>query len=103
MAAGLMVASLTVAGFLYWSDIKVNLDIFKNDPASSQTPGAASAKTVVASAEPSATSPQETSPVVAPLEAAVRTSKAMTYAVTFPSVLAKTITDHQDWVQSVAF
>ncbi|MBI5782875.1 MAG: protein kinase [Gammaproteobacteria bacterium] len=104
MAAGLMVASLTVAGFLYWSDIKAPLGHLESEPAGSQIPGAVSNKTAVAPAEPPVTAPREASPVAAaPPEVAVTKSKAVTYAATFPSVLAKTITDHQDWVQSVAF
>ncbi|MCR4346571.1 MAG: protein kinase [Sulfuricaulis sp.] len=98
MAAGLMVASLTVAGFLYWSDIKTHLNLFESEPTSQPAPVAVSDnKTAVASAEPFVTARQAVSPVATPPETAV------TYAATFPSVLAKTITDHQDWVQSVAF
>ena len=96
LAAGLMVASLTVAGFIYWSDIKVHLNLFETEPASPQIPSPVSAK-------PSVTAPQKVPPVAAPPEPAVTKSKAVTYTTTFPSVLAKTITGHQDWVQSVAF
>lgn len=103
MAAGLMVASLTVAGFLYWSDIKVQLNLFENEPAGQQTSGAVSDKTAIGSAEPSVTAPQEVPAAAAPHKATVTPLKTATYAATFPSVPGKTITDHQDWVQSVAF
>lgn len=98
LAAGLMAASLAVAGFLYWSDT-VRLDLSENEPASSRTPDAASGnRTVAATDEPSVPAPQEIPP-----GAAATTPMAVTHAATYPSVLAKTITDHQDWVQSVAF
>lgn len=103
LAAGLMAASLTVAGFLYWSDAKVQLDIFKNEPTGQQTSGAMPDKNTTESAKPSVVAPQEGSSAESPNKTTTLPPKAVTYAATYPSVLAKTISDHQDWVQSVAF
>ena len=103
MAAGLMVASLAVAGFVYWSDIKGQLNLFENTPADAPTPSAVSNKHAAVSAQPAEITPATAPPAIAPAEPAKPAPKTMTYASTFPSVLAKTISGHQDWVQSVAF
>lgn len=103
MAAGLMMASLAVAGFLYWSDIKDHLDLFENPPADVPTPSAVSNKHATVSAQPPEITPATAPPAIASAEPAKPAPKTMTYVSTFPSVLAKTITGHQDWVQSVAF
>lgn len=103
MAAGLMVASLTVAGFLYWADIKVHLDFFEEETASPKITGTASEKTPVSPSDPTVSVPPAASQKSASPVATVTAPKPVAYASTFPSVLAKTITDHQDWVQSVTF
>ncbi len=102
MAAGLMVASLTVAGFVYWSDIKVHLDQFEIQPANPPPSSSASNKPVEVSSVPVETAPRAAT-ASASAESVESASKHVNYASSFPSVLAKTITDHQDWVQSVAF
>ena len=103
MAAGLMVASLAVAGFLYWSDIKVYFDLFENQPANPPIPSGVSNKPVKASAAPAENAPTTVPSATSPAGPAKPMPKRVTHAPTFPSVLAKTITGHQDWVQSVAF
>ena len=102
MAAGLMVASLSVAGVLYWSDIKTLWDGQESQPAVAPPPAGTAEKPVIASREPS------DSAVAVPANAPhqeVRPSAAVhLVAVTaLPTMLAKTLTGHQDWVQSVAF
>ncbi|MEW6329918.1 MAG: serine/threonine-protein kinase [Pseudomonadota bacterium] len=103
MAAGLMVASLTVAGFVYWSDIKVQLDLFESQPAGTPTtPDVAEQSTAGTAIRNEAPAP---APVArpAPAPVAAPAPKAIAYASTFPSVAVKTISEHRDWVQSVAF
>ena len=102
MAAALMVASLAVAGVVYWSDIKVQWKGFNLELPSATAParshpvekrsGATHAahKTHV----PRHETPAHTSP-----PAIARSAPA----TPLPSVLARTITGHNDWVQSVAF
>jgi len=100
MAAGLMAASLAVAGLIYWSDIKVHFDQFEKKPVERPVSSAGSNK------PPAAPPPAKTAAATAPATAAAvkgAEPKKVTYAGTFPSQLAKTISDHQDWVQSVAF
>jgi serine/threonine protein kinase len=99
MAAGLMVASLSVAGLVYWSDIKDHLDQSESRPASATPAPAARDKPAASPAT------RREVPAAATISnpAPVTVSKPVTYARTFPSVPAKTIAGHQDWVQSVAF
>jgi serine/threonine protein kinase len=103
MAAGLMVASLTVAGLVYWSDIKVQLDMFDSQPARApKAPGVTDQPAASPAAREVPASATDTRPASPPVVAAPAL-KPVAYAKTFPSVLAKTITEHQDWVQSVSF
>lgn len=101
LAAGLMLASLTVAGFIYRSDIKLHLGLFEKMETAAP-PGSEAETTKPAPTAP-ATAPS--APAAAgPMETAKWTPKPeTTYAKSFPSTLTKTITGHQDWVQSVAF
>ncbi|MBI3778626.1 MAG: protein kinase [Gammaproteobacteria bacterium] len=102
MAAGLMVASLAVAGTLYWSDLKTYWQIEDKSPAAT-TRAVIPDKPVATPAEPSV---QEMLVPGAPEKTA---SPPKTQAPTpaapsaLPVVLEKTLSDHQDWVQSVAF
>ncbi len=103
MAAGLMVMSLAVAGFVYWSDIKDHLDLSEKQPADAPTPPDMSNKPAEAPVQPAEIAPA-TAPSTMPVaEPAKPAPSSVVYASTFPSVPAKTITGHQDWVQSVAF
>lgn len=102
MAAGLMLASLAVAGFVYWADIKTHLDLFENPLSGTPAPPVAN-KPAEAPAPPVEIAPAGVAPATSPAAPAKPAPKAVTYASTFPSVPAKTITGHQDWVQSVAF
>lgn len=103
MAAGLMVASLTVAGLLYWSDIKVQLDMSDSQPAGTPAAPAIADKPAPGPATRHEAPVPATVARPAPAPTAVPAPKPVTYAGTFPSVLVQTITEHRDWVQSVAF
>lgn len=103
MAAGLMLASLAVAGFVYWSDIRVHLDFLDRPSTGAPTTPGASNSPAGHSAPPAVKTPAAVSPIKSPTEPAKPVPKPVVYATTFPSVLAKTIPGHQDWVQSVAF
>jgi WD40 repeat protein len=99
MAAGLMVASLSVAGVIYWSDLKTYWGDVGWQPATTRAtarpsapdvpPRKAGSETVSRASEPART-------IAPPSHAAVATTPV-------PSVLAHTLSGHQDWVQSVAF
>jgi WD40 repeat protein len=101
MAAALMVASLAVAGTLYWSDLKVHWEGAEptsapaihagtsSKPATStEQPAGAKLPATAYDAVETPSKPQPVTPVV---------------AAVVPSLLEKTLTGHQDWVQSVAF
>jgi serine/threonine protein kinase len=101
MAAALMVASLAVAATLYWSDLKVYWEGAEQTSApaihtetsskpSTSTEQPAEAKLPTKAYEPVA-SPSKPQPV------------AQTVSAVIPALLEKTLTGHQDWVQSVAF
>ena len=101
MAAALMVASLAVAGTLYWSDLKVHwegaeltsapeIQIRPSSKSATSTEQPAEAKLPTKAYEPVA-SPSKPQPV------------AQTVSAVIPALLEKTLTGHQDWVQSVAF
>ncbi|MHB8533912.1 MAG: protein kinase domain-containing protein [Sulfuricaulis sp.] len=103
MAAALMVASLTVAGVVYWSVIKVQWNDF--DISSSHV------------FLPSRTEGVKKNSLVPPVEnkshvesreavsaRAIPSAASRTVAATpLPTFLARTITGHKDWVQSLAF
>jgi WD40 repeat protein/serine/threonine protein kinase len=102
MAAALMVASLAVAGTLYWSDLKINwegaglLSAPTNQirpPSNPATPTKqpAAAARLPAKANGPVESPSRPQPV------------ARTVTAVIPALLERTLTGHQDWVQSVAF
>lgn len=102
MAAGLMVASIAVVGVVYWSDLRTywgGFD-FSGQPA---TVRPVEKSTVSGSAPPA----RQAEPGTAsrPAEPARKpSSPPQTVAATpLPSVLAHTLSGHQDWVQSVAF
>ncbi len=103
LAAGLMVASLAVAGLVYWSDIKVEPDAFKRRSVTAPPSQDAVEKPAAPTPERQADAAPPAPPSVAAPPAAAPASKQALYAKTFPSVLAKTISEHRDWVQSVAF
>ncbi len=101
MAAALMVASLAVAGTLYWSDLKVHWE--------GAEPTSAPAIHAGTSSKP-ATSTERPAGAKLPATAydAVETPSkpqptTQTVSAVVPSLLEKTLTGHQDWVQSVAF
>ncbi|MDO8704531.1 MAG: serine/threonine-protein kinase, partial [Sulfuricaulis sp.] len=103
MAAGLMVASLSVAGVLYWSDLKNH---WKGMEDLSSTPNQTETldQHTVKPREPAEIKSQ------APLsgnsvprqESLTRGSPAAPH-MSYPSILDKTLVGHQDWVQSVVF
>ena len=101
LAAALMVASLGVAATLYWSDLKVHWEGagLSSVPASQirppSTPASSTEQPVVVRS-PAKTSPPAES--LAKAQPIVRTVTAV-----MPALLEKTLTGHQDWVQSVAF
>ncbi|MCR4301565.1 MAG: serine/threonine protein kinase [Sulfuricaulis sp.] len=95
MAAGFMIASLAVAGLVYWSEIKMHLEQFEKSPAEPTTPSPTVKK-------PSAAAAVTTAPA-ASAELRGFGPKQATFASTFPTVLATSISGHQDWIQSVAF
>ncbi len=102
MAAALMVASLTVAGFVYWSEIKVQWNAFDLNLPSIPSPSR-----TVDTAKRHAPAPVEkrthaASREMAPPHASPATTRTVP-ATPLPSVLFRTITGHKDWVQSVAF
>ncbi len=102
MAAGLMVASLTVAGILYWSDIKTHWRLEDQAPAAT-TRAAAPDKPAATPAEPPT---QDVRVPSAPEKTALppKTRAPTPVAPTaLPVVLERTLSAHQDWVQSVAF
>jgi WD40 repeat protein len=101
MAAALMLASLSVAGVVYWSDIKIQWKGFDlsppSAPASSRKESAERKSVATTENKSHAPSHEAASP---------HRSQATTPAVPatpLPAVLARTITGHKDWVQSVAF
>lgn len=101
MAAGLMVASLSVAGVLYWSANKTPWNGPESQPAEAPL-AATSEKPVTAPPAPSGSADVE--PADATHEAVQPRAALPPSPVTaLPTVLAKTLTGHQDWVQSVAF
>lgn len=102
MAAGLMVASLAVAGTLYWSDLKTYWQIEDKSPAAT-TRAVMPDKPVATPVEPSAQEmlvPGAPEKTASPPKTQVSTPVAST---ALPVVLERTLADHQDWVQSVAF
>jgi WD40 repeat protein/tRNA A-37 threonylcarbamoyl transferase component Bud32 len=103
MAAGFMVVSLAVAGLVYWSDIKVHFGQFEKNPVNLVLPSDTAQKT---RASP-ATKPVDM-PAAKPVTAATSVPsesdpRQTVFASRFPSLLAKSISGHEDWVQSVAF
>jgi WD40 repeat protein/serine/threonine protein kinase len=101
MAAALMVASLAVAGTLYWSDLKVHwegeehtsapaIQTRPSNKSATSTEQPVEAKLPTKAYEPAA-SPSKPQPVTPTVSAVI------------PALLEKTLTGHQDWVQSVAF
>lgn len=104
MAAGLMVASLSVAGVLYWSDLKIRWKGSEETLTAMLTQNKPSDKPAAAAPEPgSIKAPlhsQKTS--VSRLEAPP-TATTKVVRIPAPSMLDNTLTGHQDWVQSVAF
>ncbi|MHB8715633.1 MAG: protein kinase domain-containing protein [Sulfuricaulis sp.] len=102
MAAGLMVASLSVAGVLYWSYIKNGWNESESQPVVASSPAGTVEKPIVAAREssdsavtvPADGSSQAVRPAVAGRPAPV---------TALPTKLVKTLTGPQDWVQSVAF
>lgn len=103
MAAGLMVASLTVAGVIYWSDIKNQWMGTEDRPIPAPTIVESPDKHAVSESEPAITrTPAGAREAPRPRRAAQPAVKR-TKPVAFPSVLEKTLTGHMDWVQSVAF
>lgn len=103
MAAGLMVASLAVAGVLYWSDIKVHWQGLENQPAATAPRTETPEKPAAVPAGPEEAKPQAPARATAkPLAAQPAVTRTVP-ATPLPSVLTNTLTGHQDWVQSVAF
>jgi serine/threonine protein kinase/DNA-binding beta-propeller fold protein YncE len=101
MAAALMVASLAVAGVVYWSDIKVQWNGFDLNPPSAP---ARTENTEKRSTAPHAANKSQPASHETPAPHAAQTATARAAAVAPPpSVLARTITGHKDWVQSIAF
>ena len=101
MAAGLMVASLAVAGIVYWSDIKIQWKGFDLSLPSTSPPSRKQS-----TERHSAASAESKSHATSHEAASRRSTPATTRTVPatpLPSVLARTITGHKDWVQSVAF
>ena len=98
MAAGLMVASLAVVGVLYWSDLKTYWGGFGEQPTTIRSTAKSPAPDLSPrQAEPvTASRPSEPAPITSP-------SPHTVAATPLPSVLAHTLSGHQDWVQSVAF
>ncbi len=103
MAAGLMVASLSVAGFLYWSDIKMLWNGLESQPVVAPPTANVSEKLVTVSPAPSdgaVAAPANAPPQAVRPPVAVR---PVPVTAALPAMLAKTLTGHQDWVQSVVF
>jgi WD40 repeat protein len=99
MAAGLMFASLAVVGALYWPDLNMFWGGFSDRPTATYS---------VASTPASDVSPRQPTPrIAAHTSERVRTPAASpapaVAAMPMPSVLAQTLSGHQDWVQSVVF
>jgi len=101
MAAALMVASLAVAGTLYWSDLEIHWEGAEQTSTPAIHTGTSS-KTATSTEQPTeaklpamanhaAVLPSKPPPVTQPVSTVV------------PALLEKTLTGHQDWVQSVAF
>jgi len=103
-AAILMLASLGAAGFLYWSYQQGNLNhLFTttvNAPPAIETPISASPSDSPSVVTPKITA-RESAPQPPPSTSAVKPK--MVTATTYPSVLSKILSDHRDWVQSVAY
>jgi len=109
MAAGLMVASLSLAGFLYWSGIITQWKGFGNfltltSAIDTKPAEKFSEKNVATRIEPEFIKPplkpvEKSSPPGVPAPRLGSTTKS----VAFPSHLDNTLTGHQDWIQSLAF
>lgn len=107
MAAGLMVVSLTVAGILYWSDLKNHwkgLEELTSTSAGFKTMQPEnSEQSAAAPSAPAENRPRESaSGATASPSSSSLVAGAQSH-VAYPSVLEKTLIGHQDWVQSVAF
>lgn len=109
MAAGLMMASLSLAGFLYWSGIftewrGIGNFLTHTSTVTTRPAEKSSGKTDMTAAEPVTLRPAQKQ-VEKSAPPGVVASHGVTTAknVAFPSHLYNTLTGHQDWVQSVAF
>ena len=101
MAAALMVASLAVAGTLYWSDLKVHWEGVELTSAPAIQIGPLSKSTTSTEQPAEAILPTKAhEPVASPSKPQ---PAARTVSAVIPAMLEKTLTGHQDWVQSVAF
>ncbi len=100
-AAALMVASLAVAGIVYWSGIDVH---WKTPeillPTGSRSPAGSPGKQTVG---PKDNRLQASAHDAAQPHAARPPAVHAAPVTPLPSVLARTITGHKDWVQSLAF
>ena len=101
MAAALMVASLAVAGTLYWSDLKIHWEGSEPTSAPAINTGTSSKPATLPERPAEAKSHATAFNAVIPPSARQPATQAV--ATVFPSLLEKTLTGHQDWVQSVAF
>jgi len=101
MAAALMVASLAVAGTLYWSDLKVHWE--GAEPASAPEIHAGTSSKPATSTESPAEAKLPATAYVAVETPSKPQPVTQVVATVVPSLIEKTLTGHQDWVQSVAF
>ncbi|HEY5682734.1 MAG TPA: serine/threonine-protein kinase [Sulfuricaulis sp.] len=103
MAAGFMVVSLVVAGLVYWSDIKMHFGQSEKNPVNLGSSSDAAQKTRASPSTKPDAMPAPMPITAVTSETSETNPKQATFASRFPSMLAKSISGHEDWVQSVAF